>query len=99
MLPVRIVKADLVHEDAVKADGLEIGGLLDGAQVLTVAVAQGEDGASGPEGLLPEVGKRVVGPRVRQRPDARGRCGRAARAGPEAEEETRSAARGQCCHG
>ncbi len=52
-----IVEADFVVEDAVEADGLEVGGLLYGVEVCAVVGAESEDGAAGAEGLLPEVGE------------------------------------------
>ena len=54
---VGIVDADLVVEDAVEADLGEVGGGVDGAEVLAVVVAEGEDGSSGAEGLFPDVGE------------------------------------------
>ena len=52
---IGVVKTDLVHEDPVEADGLEVGGVLDGAEVVAVALAERKDSAAGAEGLLPEV--------------------------------------------
>ena len=60
-LAIGIVEADLVLEDAVETDGLEVGGLLHGAQVFAIALAQREDGATGAEGLLPEMRERSCG--------------------------------------
>lgn len=57
-LALRIVEADFVHEDSMEADRIELGGLLHGAQILTVALTQGEDGAAGAERLFPEVRER-----------------------------------------
>ena len=61
VLGVGIEEADVVVEDAVEADGLKSCGLLHGAHVLAVVVAEGEDGAAGAEGLFPDVGERGGG--------------------------------------
>ena len=53
----RVVEADLVVEDAVEADGLEVGGFLHGVEIGAVVGTESEDGAAGAEGLLPEVGE------------------------------------------
>jgi len=60
-LAVGIVEADLVVEDGVETDGLEISGLLHGAQIFAIALAERENSAAGAEGLLPEVRKGSCG--------------------------------------
>src|SRR6185437_11816560 len=55
---VRIVEPDIIVENAVKADRLKPRGLLHGGEVLPVARAQRQDGASGAEGPFPEMRKR-----------------------------------------
>ena len=58
---IGIVEANLVVKDGVEADGLKVGGLHNRAQVLAIALAQGEDGAVGAKSLLPEMRKRRGG--------------------------------------
>lgn len=52
-----VVEADLVVENAVEADGLEVGGFLHGVEIGSVVGAESEDGAARAEGLLPEMGE------------------------------------------
>jgi len=58
---VGVVEADVVHEDAVKAHGVEVGDTLYGVEIFAIALAQGEDGSAGAEDLLPEMGKGSTG--------------------------------------
>ena len=58
---VFVVDADLVVEDGVEADVLEVGDLVDGANVVAIGLAEGEDGAAGAEDLFPEMGQRGGG--------------------------------------
>ncbi len=54
---VFVVDTDFVVEDAVEADVAEVGDFVDGADVVAVGLAEGEDGVAGAEDLLPEVGE------------------------------------------
>ncbi len=56
-LGVRVVEADIVHEDAVETHSVEIRDSFYSVEVIAIALAQGEDGAAGAEDLLPEVGE------------------------------------------
>ena len=60
-LAAGVVEADLIVKDGVEADGLEVGRLLYGAEIVAVALTEGEDRAAGAEGLLPEVRERGGG--------------------------------------
>src|SRR5207248_10102954 len=55
---IGIVEADVVHEDAMKAHGVEVGQALYGVEIIAIALAQGEDGTTGTEDLLPEMRER-----------------------------------------
>jgi hypothetical protein len=52
---VFVIDTDLVVEDAVEADVAEVGDLVDGADVVAVVLAEGENGVAGAEDLLPKV--------------------------------------------
>ena len=54
---IGVVEADVVHEDAVKADGFEVRDILYCVEVVAIALTQGEDGSTGAEYLFPEMGK------------------------------------------
>src|SRR4029077_3914922 len=56
-LAVFVVDADFIVKNGMKSRILEVCDLLYFTQVAAIAVAQAEDGASGTEYLLPEVGK------------------------------------------
>src|SRR5215471_618450 len=54
-LIVFVINADFVVQDVVKADVVEVSGLLYLAQVVSIALPQRKDGAAGTEGVLPEM--------------------------------------------
>src|ERR1700735_1039234 len=58
---IGVVETDIVHQNAVETNGLKVSGLLDGPQVIAIALAQREDGAAGAERLFPEVGEGRAG--------------------------------------
>src|SRR5271170_5499661 len=60
-LRVLIVHPDFIMEDGMEAYVLEAGNLLDLAKIATIAIAQRENGASGAEHFLPEVGEGASG--------------------------------------
>jgi hypothetical protein len=65
---IGVVEADLVVEDAVEADGLEVGGGFDGADVVAITLATGTDRASNSNGARSVVLGWVIGC------SAEGRC-------------------------
>src|SRR6266702_1472441 len=52
-LTVRVVKAHLIHQDAVKTNRLKVGRLLDRTLIVAIALTQREDRAPRTKSLLP----------------------------------------------
>ena len=56
-----VVDSDFILKNRVETDEFEIGDAFGFAQIVAIAVAQGEDGAAGAKHFFPEMGKRMRG--------------------------------------